>query len=242
MPTTMQNSGYYRAPSQRANDDANRLKVKASRFGLNPGPGTYDPRRPGRTLDDLAGSTAFKSKSDRKNDASLKGNGDPGAYNPYDHMTIGSVSHRSFNKSQQTGAGGFGSKVKRAELSVPNDAPGPGTYDAKTPEAPEAKQGSAFASQTKRGAYLPRAQTPGAGEYDPGSTAQERTKGGDSMFKARDERFKKSIELEYSAHVAPGAYSSEHNTIASRSSKARSRPSGAFASTSLRGDLFMGGP
>ena len=100
----MQNSGYYRAPSQRANDDANRLKVKASRFGLNPGPGTYDPRRPGRTLDDLAGSTAFKSKSDRKNDASLKGNGDPGAYNPYDHMTIGSVSHRSFNKSQQTGA------------------------------------------------------------------------------------------------------------------------------------------
>ena len=50
-------------------------------------------------------------------------------------------------------AGNFGTRTKRAELSVPNDAPGPGTYDAKEPVKPEAKQTSAFASQTKRGAY-----------------------------------------------------------------------------------------
>ena len=156
--------------------------------------------------------SAFKSKSDRKNDVSLKEVGDPGAYNPYDNTTLAAQTSKSFNKSQQTGAGGFGTKVKRAELSVPNDAPGPGTYDAKLPEAPEAKQGSAFASQTKRGAYLPKAQTPGAGEYDP-QMAQEKIGGGDSMFKNKDERFKKSMELEYSAHVGPGSYAQGQATI-----------------------------
>ena len=35
-----------------------------------------------------------------------------------------------------------------------------------------------IASQTKRGAYLPKAQSPGAGEYDP-AMAQEKIAGGD---------------------------------------------------------------
>ena len=105
-------------------------------------PCTRSPCAPPRiapSLAQLAGSAAFKSKSDRKNDVSLKEVGDPGAYNPYDNSTLSAQTSKSFNKSQQTGAGGFGTKVKRAELSVPNDAPGPGTYDAKLPEAPEAK-------------------------------------------------------------------------------------------------------
>jgi hypothetical protein len=200
-----------------------------------------DPKRPSSTSAEVSGSAAFKSKSDRKTDGSLREVGDPGAYHPYDGITVAHSSRRSFNKSQMTGAGGFGSKVKRAELSSPNDAPGPGTYNAKLPESPEAKQGSSFASQTKRGAYLPKSQTPGAGEYDP-AYRQERMQGGDSMFRNKDQRFKKSIELEYAAHVGPGSYASEYNTIGSRSRMSRGKPSGAFASTSLRGGLFMGGP
>lgn len=232
----------FKAPSQRATEDETRMRARMSKRGLNPGPGTYDPKLQGTTAEELAGSTAFKSKSDRKADQTLAGNGDPGAYNPFEGTTIAAASSRSFNKSQQLGASGFGSKTKRAELTVPNDSPGPGTYDAKTPSSPEAKQGSAFASQSKRGAYLPRARTPGAGEYDPKHKNMERTTGGDSMFRNREGRFKKSMELEYSAHVGPGSYSADHHTVAKKSLASRGRPSGAFASTSLRGDLFMGGP
>jgi len=215
------------------------MKARSAKAGLNPGPGAYDVKRPIITASELAGSAAFKSKSDRKNDVSLKEVGDPGAYNPYDNSTLAAQTSKSFNKSQQTGAGGFGTKVKRAELSVPNDAPGPGTYDAKLPEAPEAKQGSAFASQTKRGAYLPKAQTPGAGEYDP-ATAQEKIAGGDSMFKNKDERFKKSMELEYAAHVGPGSYAQADKTVEMDFKKSSGKVSSAFASTTLRGDTFVG--
>ena len=133
---------------------------------------------------------------------------------------------------------GFGSRTKRAELSVPNDAPGPGTYDAKEPSKPEAKQGSAFASQTKRGAYLPKTQTPGAGEYDP-NMPQEKIAGGESMFKNKDERFKKSMELEYAAHVGPGSYSQAEGTVELAFKKQSGKVSSAFASTSLRGDSFI---
>jgi len=218
--------------------DEARMKARAQRFGLNPAPGAYDPKRQGSTSDDLAGSTAFKSKSDRKADGTLREQGDPGAYNPYDNTSMASKTSQSFNKSQQTGAGGFGTKVKRPELSTPNEAPGPGTYDARLPASPESKQGSAFASQTKRGAYLPKTQTPGSGEYDPSDTGS--INGGDSMFRNKDERFKKSIEMEYSAHVGPGSYSHEHQSIEKRYRQSRGKVSSAFASTSLRGDMFMG--
>ena len=87
----------------------------------------------------------------------------------------------------------------------------------------------------------PRRQAPGAGEYEP-NDRQQRTTGGDSMFRARDDRFKRSVELEYGAHVGPGSYSAEHNTVARAAHRARGKSSAAFASTSLRGDLFMGGP
>ena len=241
MPVSMSQSGL-RPPSARAAEDAARLKAKANRTSLNPGPGTYDPRVQRPTSDDLAGSAAFKSKSDRKKHDTLRDVGDPGAYHPYENLTVAKQSQRSFNKSQQTGAGGFGTKVRRAEMHIPNDSPGPGTYDARSPSSPEAKQGSSFASQSKRGAYLPKQQTPGAGEYDGTDAPYQRTTGGDSMFRNREGRFKKSMELEYSAHVGPGSYSAEHHTVSKAASRSRGKASSAFASTSLRGDLFMGGP
>jgi len=227
------------SPSQRASLDEARLKARVAKGGLTPAPGAYDPKRLATDSEQLAGTTAFKSKSDRKADSTLREQGDPGSYNPYDNRSMASNASRSFNRSQQTGAGGFGSKVKRAELSTPNEAPGPGTYDAKLPSSPEAKQGSAFASNTKRGAYLGKSQTPGSGEYDPADVTA-RTPGGDSMFKNKDDRFKKSLELEYAAHVAPGSYSSDGHTIEKKVRQSRGKVSSAFASTSLRGDMFMG--
>ena len=49
-----------------------------------------------------------------------------GAYNPYDSSSMAASVSRSFNTSQATGAGGFGSKVKRKEFLPVSDAPGPG--------------------------------------------------------------------------------------------------------------------
>jgi len=117
---------------------------------------------------------------------------------------------------------------------VPNDAPGPGTYDSKEPAKPEAKQGSAFASQTKRGAYARKETTPGAGEYDPQLPAQARIEGGESMFKSKDPRFRKPAELEQQAHVGPGSYSQTQQTIKEDFTKQMNQVSYAFASTVLR--------
>eukprot|EP00966_Prymnesium_polylepis_P145338 3356385-Prymnesium_polylepis.1 len=107
-----------------------------------PGPGAYDAKARASDNTSLAGSTAFKSKTERKPDEALKEVGDPGLYNPTEHSSLASTMTKSFNKSQQSGSGNFGTRTKRAELSVPNDAPGPGTYDSKEPAKPEAKQGS----------------------------------------------------------------------------------------------------
>jgi hypothetical protein len=236
MPVSMSMSASGLSPSQRQSTDEARMRARSTRYGDQPGPGHYDPRRDHSTAEDVCGSFAFKSKSERKNDVSLSGMGDPGSYDPYNSHTVAHQSARSFNKSASTGASGFGSRSKRAELSTTVDSPGPGTYDAKTPSSPEAKQGSSFASQTKRGAYLSKAITPGAGEYDPDD--KEKVKGGESMFKSKDQRFKKSIEVEYAAHVAPGSYSQDHHTVAKKYHANRGKVSASFASTSLRGDLW----
>merc|ERR1719446_2046909 len=182
--------------------------------GETPGPGSYNASRQASDNVNLAGSAAFKSKTERKPDETLKEVGDPGLYNPFESTSLSVSMSKSFNKSQQSGSGNFGTKTKRAELSVANDAPGPGTYDAREPAKPEAKQGSAFASQTKRGAYAKKEVTPGAGEYEPRQQG-EHISGGDSMFKNKDDRFHKGIEVEMQAHVGPGSYAQGQNTIKS---------------------------
>jgi len=198
-----------------------------------PGPGSYNATRQAADSTNLAGSAAFKSKTERKPDETLKEVGDPGLYNPYENTSLATTMSKSFNKSQQSGAGNFGTRTKRAELSVPNDAPGPGTYDAKEPAKPEAKQGSAFASQTKRGAYVRKEVTPGAGEYDP-KAAGDKIAGGESMFKNKDMRFKKSAELEQQAHVGPGSYTQTDYTVEKAYNQNVGKISSAFASTTLR--------
>jgi hypothetical protein len=71
--------------------------------------------------------------------------------------------------------------------------------------------------------------------------AQEKIGGGDSMFKNKDERFKKSMELEYAAHVGPGSYSQADRTVELDFKKDSGKVSSAFASTSLRSDSFLPG-
>ena len=71
--------------------------------------------------------------------------------------------------------------------------------------------------------------------------AQEKIGGGESMFKNKDERFKKSMELEYSAHVGPGSYSQADKTVELDFKKGSGKVSSAFASTSLRADSFLPG-
>ena len=213
--------------------DEARVKARLERATRVPGPGAYDVKRPASTGREIAGSYAFKSKTERKPDETLKEVGDPGLYNPYEGASLAANMSKSFNKSQQSGSGNFGTRTKRAELSVPNDAPGPGTYDAKEPAKPEAKQGSAFASQTKRGAYVRKEVTPGAGEYDPATNTRKIT-GGDSMFKNKDDRFKKNIELEQQAHVGPGSYAQGQMTIKSEVGKTASKLGAAFNTTAKK--------
>uniref|UniRef100_A0A7S3ABY5 Uncharacterized protein n=1 Tax=Haptolina ericina TaxID=156174 RepID=A0A7S3ABY5_9EUKA len=203
-----------------------------------PGPGAYNSSLQGTDGQRLAGSAAFKSKTERKPDETLKEVGDPGLYNPYDNTSLASNMSKSFNKGQQSGSGNFGTRTKRAELSVPNDAPGPGTYDAKEPPKPEAKQGSAFASQTKRGAYAKKEATPGAGEYEP-KLAGDSITGGDSMFKTKDDRFKPNSELEQQAHVGPGSYKQDDHTVQQSFSENAGKVSSAFASTVLRAEWLI---
>jgi len=197
-----------------------------------PGPGAYNASRQASDSANFAGTSAFKSKTERKTDETLKEVGDPGLYNPYENTSLGASMSRSFNKSQQSGSGNFGSRTKRAELNVPNDAPGPGTYDAREPARPEAKQSSAFASHTKRGAYLRKEVTPGAGEYDP--QANEHIVGGESMFRSKDPRFRKNADLDQQAHVGPGSYMQTDNTVEKSFNSNVGKISSAFASTVLR--------
>ena len=55
--------------------------------------------------------------------------GDPGAYDPFSGSSVSS--QKTFNKTQQTGIGGFGTTSKRAAFSTVSEAPGPGAYDAR---------------------------------------------------------------------------------------------------------------
>ena len=227
------------SPAKRALIDEQRKREREAKRGLNPGPGSYDVKAAERTSAALAGSSAFKSKLDRKSDMAARDSVAPGAYNPFDHSTMVAQSAKSHNKLNSTGVGGFGAKAKRdgvrdfSASRVAKDGPGPGTYDSKLPGSPEAKQGSSFASQTKRGAHVPKAVTPGAGEYE-ARPVQESISGGDSMFKNRDERFKKSVELEYASHVGPGSYSQGDNTVEVGATRTAGRVSRPFASEEPR--------
>ena len=165
--------------------------------------------------------------------------GDPGSYDPHAATELGTLSKKSFGKSLQSGAGGFGSTSKaRQELVQPGDgaSPGPGSYTVVEPSKPEAKQTSGFASKSKRGQYAKPSDAPGVGSYEP-ILQQPAVLGGQSSFKSGAQRFKKTDAAE--SHIGPGTYSVEADTITAKASADVGKVSSAFASTTLR-DGFLG--
>jgi len=205
-----------------------------------PGPGAYSAAAGGGQADSRP-SSAFKSGTKRGKDTELTFMGDPGAYDAHSHSELATLSKKSFGKSVQSGAGGFGSTAKaRQELIQAGDGatPGPGSYNSVAPSKPEAKQSSAFASKSIRGQYAKSSDAPGVGSYDP-ILQQEAVLGGQSAFKSGGQRFKKDSALEAQAHIGPGSYSIENNTITSKANSEVGKISSAFASTTLR-DGFLG--
>lgn len=169
-----------------------------------PGPGAYEAQS---STQDARPSAAFKSKSQRQqSDPTNKDVGDPGAYDPYGTGGIGS-SQKSFNKSIASGASGFGTTTKRSSLATVSDVPGPGAYDIKDASKPEAKQSSAFASQSKRGSYIATTtESPGVGTYSP-KVGSAPSGGGVAAFKSTEHRFKDDKEVKAMKEVGPGTYS-----------------------------------
>ena len=201
-----------------------------------PGPGAYNESA---KQTDSRPSSAFKSSTKRDKAAELSYMGDPGAYDAYSANDLAQSAQKSYAKSMQAGTGGFGSSAPaRAPLSVAGESPGPGAYDASKPQRPEAKQSSAFASKTTRGAYTKTSDAPGVGSYDP-VVRTDTVLGGDSAFKNAEQRFKKDTQAQAQAHVGPGSYHNEVNTINARLAPDTGKVSSAFASTTLR-DGFLG--
>ena len=242
--------------------DEARLKARMERNQRTPGPGAYDarlphnsnavrpapiskplshslPTRPCTIAAQNAGSSAFKSSTKRGKDAELTFMGDPGSYDAHSATEIGTMSRKSFGKSLQSGAGGFGSTAKaRQELVHASDgaSPGPGSYTVVEPGKPEAKQSSAFASKSTRGQYSKSSDAPGVGSYEP-ILQQPAVLGGQSAFKSGGSRFKKTDTSD--SHIGPGSYSTEANSITAKASADVGKVSSAFASTTLR-DGFLG--
>jgi len=212
-----------------------------------PGPGAYTSA-PAVTSGgaDSRPSSAFKSSTKRGKDAELTFMGDPGSYDAHAQSEIGTLSKKSFGKSCQSGAGGFGSTAKaRQELIQAGDgaSPGPGSYNSTEPSKPEAKQGSSFASRSVRGQYSKSSDAPGVGSYEP-ILQQPAVLGGQSAFKSGGQRFKQDAALEAQGHIGPGSYSIENSTtqkpsITAKANADMGKISSAFASTTLR-DGFLG--
>eukprot|EP00325_Prymnesiales_sp_UTEX-LB-985_P026383 CAMPEP_0174741956 /NCGR_PEP_ID=MMETSP1094-20130205/77648_1 /TAXON_ID=156173 /ORGANISM="Chrysochromulina brevifilum, Strain UTEX LB 985" /LENGTH=246 /DNA_ID=CAMNT_0015945933 /DNA_START=57 /DNA_END=797 /DNA_ORIENTATION=- len=239
-------------PEARIKADAERMKrrelSRAVKAGGSPGPGSYDIRRNGLggSAHVLAGSAAFRSKSDNRPSAVLRDMLAPGTYDAWDGKNI-SKPIKTYNKPSQVGRGEFLTKANRPEWWTHTDGPGPaGYYPKLLPTMQDgAKHGSSFASQTKRAQYIPRQHTPGAGEYDPREgIPHDHVTMGVAAFKGPGYRFKDPLELEYAVHRSPLSYGDvgQHNiaAVARRNREnAEKRSVAPFGCSSLRGgDLF----
>jgi len=218
-------------------------RIRGARsFEPTPGPGSYDPRKPSSTVERMAGSAAFRSKSDSARPASyLRDMGDPGAYKVQSH-TVASRSSKtgSFNSSVRAGAGAFGSATERGEWSNPAGRSTPAAIYETRPQwldaqARKGKMSAGFLTGTKRSTYLDlNLDTPIWSKYRPedSRTKLETRKGGESMFRSRSDRFA-SVET---VSPGPGGHVPNNHTLARA---ARERLRDFRSRTSTREDLFM---
>ena len=174
-------------PSERQKEDKVRVKKKLKKRHINPGPGHYDPKRPGSTSRDLTASSAFRSKSSRHFDpVKLYGHdGDPGAYEPTVYLSLVLQAKHTFSQAIQEGKVGFGATADRI-LSFRRSAwnegeknnPGPSHYnpqvtengkehDMTTLNGVECMKSAAFSSESKQIATYHDEAVPGPGQYDP---------------------------------------------------------------------------
>jgi len=238
--------GIHASPSQRAKADAERRKARSARRlqQSSPGPGAYDAKLPPTPGLELAGSSAFKSKTEGTSQWAFLGGVDAGKYDPFTRATLSARSARTVNKSAAVGDSQIGSRSARNGVRDfklrKEQGPTPCTYTPKELESPESQSGSsAFASKTKRGAYMGKEVTPGAGEYDNSASPMDRTiPGGHAAFRGSDERFKNlwgsASQLEQAAHLGPGTYSQHVGTIDSARRAQSVQLSSTFASTAVR--------
>ena len=98
----------------------------------------------------------------------------PGAQS-YSTANVNSMAgnvNKSFNKSAQSGTGGFGTSARRtSEIGIAArgaDVPGPGEYapDISDAAPQSARPSSAFASRTNKGDYVRKTDAAGVGDYD----------------------------------------------------------------------------
>ena len=87
------------SPSQRSAEDIQRLKARAAKRGLSPGPGAYSPQAPGSIAANY-GLYAFKSSVQRiVNTQVNREQGDPGSYEPQIYLSLVRQATSSCSKS-----------------------------------------------------------------------------------------------------------------------------------------------
>ena len=180
------------SPSERAAEDVQRIKAKWAKFYYVPGPGTYEPKFQVTTALNFAGSTSFRSKTDREktppSSAQNRQTSDPGQYN-VEMNQIAAKSKASFQVSSKAGKSSFGSNVPReTQLSATEvinkdgPTPSPDAYNIdRVPVNAKAAMAtitdsenmpmSAFKSTTRKYAPTPQKDQPGPGTYNPNDAA-----------------------------------------------------------------------
>ena len=187
-------------------------------------------------------SSAFASKSSQRAAAPVSEGPSAGAYNTQAVNTIAQGANKSFNKSLQSGSGGFGTSARRSTgvmSSRESDVPGPGEYAPDVvPTKESARPSSAFASTTKKGEEHVR-ESVDVSDYDPHKSdgmAASVTKTFNKSSGGFGNRAARQIH-EIKETPDPGGYNAadpRKPTMESGASSSRGRVTGAFASTTLR--------
>ena len=189
------------SPSERAHEDAQRMKARWAKHNILPGPGAYDPKFANSSATNLTGSTSFRSKTDRNKtppSSALNADlSDPGAYNPECNQ-LAAAAKASFQNSSKVGKNGFGSKLPRempmsvAGADKDGGTPGPDTYNFdKCPVSRKKAMGtidegetvptSPFKSATRKHTIVPQQDQPGPGKYYPNDAVSTPTLPGANM-------------------------------------------------------------
>ena len=184
------------SPSERAAEDAARIKARIAKLVFIPGPGAYDPKFQDSSSITFAGSMSFKSQTQRDktppSTAENKTMGDPGQYSP-ELNQLAAQAKESFQVSSKTGHNFFGSKMPRVmKLEMGEETPGPDTYNADKATASnkiamsamtdkEKMPSSAFRSAGRKTTKVPQQDQPGPGAYNPNPEATMEALPGASM-------------------------------------------------------------